>query len=118
MGDLSAHFSSSEFACHHCGVVKTPPAELVAALERLRVAKGRPVRILSGYRCPVHNRAVGGATHSRHLVGDAADLFDDLRVTVAEAQAAGFRGIGHRRAAPHRVIHVDMRPTRAVFVDG
>ena len=43
-------------------------------LQPLRDALGRPVRITSGFRCPKLNKAVGGATTSRHLSGQAADI--------------------------------------------
>ena len=43
-------------------------------LQPLRDAIGRPVRITSGFRCPKLNKAVGGATTSRHLSGQAADI--------------------------------------------
>ena len=33
-----------------------------------------PIRINSGYRCPELNRAVGGASNSQHLRGEAADI--------------------------------------------
>ena len=33
-----------------------------------------PIRITSGYRCPELNRAVGGASNSQHLRGEAADI--------------------------------------------
>ncbi|MEM1436638.1 MAG: D-Ala-D-Ala carboxypeptidase family metallohydrolase, partial [Pseudomonadota bacterium] len=35
------------------------------------------ISILSAYRTPTHNRAVGGAARSRHIYGDAADLIVD-----------------------------------------
>lgn len=110
MGDLSPHFSSREFACHHCGVVKIAPT-LVARLEILRAQIGKPLVIVSGYRCPVHNRAVGGAPASKHLLGQAADLRPNV-VTLLQAQAAGFRGIGHRG---RWVTHVDVRPGPVVI---
>ena len=103
------HFRPSEFACHHCGARKTA-TNLLESLERLRAIKGgRPLRIISGYRCPVHNARVGGAKASRHMVGDAADIPEGY-ATVAEAKAAGFTGIGNR--GPWAV-HVDRRPTPA-----
>lgn len=108
MGDLSAHFDRSEFRCHHCGRIKLVPA-LVWHLEVLRSDVGRALVIVSGYRCPVHNRAVRGAKNSRHMVGDAADLVEGV-VTVDEAAAAGFRGIGHRG---QWATHVDLRPQRS-----
>lgn len=111
MGDLSPHFDRSEFACHHCGVAKVS-CELVAGLEELRRLVGRPIRIVSGYRCPRHNKAVGGAQRSRHVYGDAADL-EAGYCTAATARAAGFRGIGTRG---RWAVHVDMRPDPASWV--
>ena len=35
---------------------------------------GRPIVISSGYRCPELNILIGGAKHSHHLLGCAADL--------------------------------------------
>jgi len=35
---------------------------------------GKPVVITSGYRCAVHNRAVGDAKQSQHLLGNAVDI--------------------------------------------
>lgn len=73
---LSPHFLAAEFACNHCGKNSPDgvPKELLDYLEQLRAEYDSPVIINSGYRCPTHNRNVGGATHSRHLVGDAADV--------------------------------------------
>ena len=73
MAKLSEHFDESEFACPHCGVAKVDP-RLVDALEVLRTLAGAPVRINSGYRCPDHNKAVGGAPKSQHAEGTAADI--------------------------------------------
>ena len=42
--------------------------------QRARDRIGRPFIITSWYRPPAINRAVGGATYSRHLVGDAMDF--------------------------------------------
>lgn len=35
--------------------------------------------VMSGYRTPVYNRAIGNVPHSRHVFGDAADIFIDHR---------------------------------------
>ena len=43
-------------------------------LEPLRAFAGKPIVISSGYRCPALNQAVGGASQSQHLRGEAADL--------------------------------------------
>ena len=49
------------------------------ALDPLREAYGRPVRVSSGYRCAALNKAVGGAVNSFHLAGCAADLDNGSR---------------------------------------
>jgi len=72
---LSEHFSSYEFECH-CGKCELvpPPQELLSVLEETRSHFGRPVTIMSGYRCDHHNNAVGGAKRSKHRKGIAADI--------------------------------------------
>ena len=73
MGDLSAHFSKREFACRCCGDLKIEPG-LIDALELLRAAANREIIIHDGYRCPTHNRNVGGVPDSEHKRGMAADI--------------------------------------------
>ena len=43
-------------------------------LQPLRDHYGQPVKISSGYRCPALNKAVGGASRSQHMRGQAADI--------------------------------------------
>lgn len=43
-------------------------------LDPLREAYGKPIIITSGYRCKQLNKAVGGASTSQHLTGEAADI--------------------------------------------
>lgn len=60
----------------------TPPASAVRALHELvdhvldplREAWGGPIKVNSGYRCPVLNKAVGGTPGSQHQRGEAADI--------------------------------------------
>lgn len=83
---------------------------LLEALEALR-AKSGPLAVTSGYRCPRHNKAVGGAPHSYHVRGMAADLHP-LRITpMALALLAfdtpGIRGVGLDEA--RGFVHVDVR---------
>ena len=53
-------------------------ANLVALVETLldplREAWKSPIKVTSGYRCGVLNRAVGGSSTSAHLYGCAADI--------------------------------------------
>lgn len=109
---MSTHFSWHEFDSRDGA--RTPrtvrTALLVARLEALRCICGSvPLRIVSGYRSPAHNAAVGGAAESRHMVGDAADLPLGY-ATVAEAEQAGFTGIGEKGGY---AVHVDTRPGEA-----
>jgi zinc D-Ala-D-Ala carboxypeptidase len=70
---MSKHFEDSEFACHCCGQNEVK-AILIKMLEQARLLYGRPMVIMSGYRCPDHNQAVGGKPDSAHLKGLAADV--------------------------------------------
>ena len=73
MGDLSEHFSKTEFACHCCGKLKIV-STLILGLERLRALAGNHVLVHDGYRCPAHNLKVGGVSDSEHTRGTAADV--------------------------------------------
>ena len=46
----------------------------ITVLEPLRKMIGSPMKILSGYRCPTLNTAIGGASSSQHIEGKAADI--------------------------------------------
>jgi len=63
------------------GLNTLPPRNLwanmipvIRAADEAREIMGSPIRILSAYRSPEYNRAVGGARFSRHLQFDALDL--------------------------------------------
>ncbi len=74
MGDLSKHFSRAEFSCS-CGCgFDTVDAELIVKLEKARAFFDAPLNINSGCRCKKKNKQVGGAEHSPHLDGKAADI--------------------------------------------
>lgn len=68
------NFKLDEFRCRHCKKLKLN-INLLLKLEDLRKAIGdKPMIINSGYRCPIHNKAVGGIKNSEHLKGNAADI--------------------------------------------
>jgi probable HAF family extracellular repeat protein len=61
-------------------LLRTPmlaPASSGYGLDQLRTVFGGSRIISSAYRTPLHNAAVGGTPSSRHLFGDAADLFNE-----------------------------------------
>lgn len=43
-------------------------------LDPLRDKFGRPIMVNSGFRCTALNKAVGGASTSQHMTGEAADI--------------------------------------------
>ncbi|NEQ20987.1 MAG: peptidase M15A [Microcoleus sp. SIO2G3] len=83
--------------------------------QRARDRIGRPFIITSWYRPPAINRAVGGATYSRHLVGDAMDficegLTGNQLYWSLEPWWPG--GLGRYVKFPH-LCHIDARSYRA-----
>lgn len=44
-------------------------------LDPLRERYGYPIHVISGYRHPRLNKAVGGETTSQHVKGEAADIY-------------------------------------------
>jgi uncharacterized protein YcbK (DUF882 family) len=101
---MTAHFTREEFACPHCHVALVRP-QLVAKLEVVRSLVNKPIAIVSGYRCPVHNRDVHGAPDSQHMYAAAADIPHGV-VPLDLARRAGFTGVGTK--GPWAV-HVDVR---------
>lgn len=108
MGDLSAHFDHTEFISGD-GERKDPPCRLVCVLEAIRAIAGRPLPVVSGYRSPLWNAKVGGASQSFHLTAEAADIPAGF-VDEAGARRAGAGGVGLN--GDGWVIHVDVGPVR------
>lgn len=103
MGDLSDHFSASEFACKcgcgfGTGVGDVSPRLLIACEGVRRTLGSKPLRVLSGCRCEKHNRDCGGEECSAHLRGNAADLSIETGyrkfVAFRSAASSGAVGIG------------------------
>lgn len=83
---VSPHFTLGQFLCKEPGdpryLVLSKP--LVVKLEAILAAVNRAghrtptLQVMSGFRTPAYNRAIGNTTDlSRHLWGDAADIFID-----------------------------------------
>lgn len=75
---ISEHFNREEFDCKDGTPVPSEycpnVVNLANELEIIREALGVPLLILSGYRTPKYNKAIGGASKSQHLLAKAADL--------------------------------------------
>lgn len=105
-GRCGLFFTYREFKSKGNGWIRVN-RNLVFGLDRYRERFG-PTSIISGYRDPAHNRRVGGASASRHMAADAADIRPI--VTVSQVRTLGrFTGIGYN-ASTGRVSHVDCRP--------
>lgn len=82
-------------------------------LQELRFIIGKPFHVLSAYRSPEHNKRVGGATRSQHLLGKAFDISManlDRKEFEIEARKIGFTGFGFYPKS--NFIHIDTGPAR------
>ena len=64
-------FSPAEIACRGTGAIKIN-TEAMDKLQSLRNRLGKPLIVRSAYRSPSHNRAVGGAPASKHMLAQSA----------------------------------------------
>ena len=122
MGDLSTHFSKSEFRCE-CGCGKTydVPNELISKLESLYSLLDKcygisKIIVTSGFRCVAYGVKNGFCTadkpdaHCKNLAVDI-HVYDNKNQTVnpvivaMTAEIVGFNGIGIMKNA----CHVDIR---------
>lgn len=56
------------------GIDANIEALVTEVLDSARRKYGKPVTVNSGFRCPLHNSAVGGVANSQHTRGEAADV--------------------------------------------
>ena len=116
---MSKYFKESEMACKcsRCeGQVNLGPdginPRLYEVLDAIRERVGKPVRVNCAYRCPEHNKEVGGVANSQHLYGIAADIaWEGMGIDEAAeiAEECGADGIGKYNT----FIHVDVRGEKA-----
>ena len=126
---LSKHLRSTEIECRcGCGFGSKfgdISCQVVEDFELIRkmVSKYRnedtPLTITSGCRCEEHNKAIGGAVQSRHLVCDALDIACpdmpyEAFYNICEAVIGNTGGIG--RFNSETAIHIDTRGNKARWV--
>ena len=119
------HFTLAEFlrstSAKRSNIDNTPSFDVVDNLNRLadyldviREKFGKPILISSGFRCPLLNKAVGGAVNSQHLKGLAADLVcDDMETLLSIIrETGGFDQLitEHRKGSKNYWIHVSVAP--------
>jgi LysM repeat protein len=71
---LSKNFTSNEFLCPDGCSGQYISSYQVQQLQTLRNKLGKSIKILSGFRCAKHNKAIGGKPNSQHLFGRASDI--------------------------------------------
>jgi len=106
------NFSPAEIACRGTGKLLINKLAL-DKLQALRDRLGKPLIVRSAYRSPEHNRAVGGATRSKHMEGAAFDIAmanHDPVAFEAAAREVGFLGFGFYPRSGF--MHIDLGPAR------
>ena len=115
---LSPHFNAREFRCQ-CGQPHETliASELVDKLETLYTALNcSKIIVTSGYRCPEHDKAVGGTSSGQHTKGTAADVCCygqdgqpiSSKTVCCKAQDLGFGGIANITSS-YQYTHLDVR---------
>ena len=115
---LSPHFNAREFRCS-CGKSHETllASELVDKLETLYTALNcSKIIVTSGYRCPEHDKAVGGTSSGQHTKGTAADVCCygqdgqpiSSKTVCCTAQDLGFGGIANITSS-YQYTHLDVR---------
>ncbi len=113
---ISRNFLLSEFQCKCCKQVMVDLDFLFLA-QAFREFLGFRFTPNSGYRCEIHNRAMGGAKNSQHRKGKAMDVpmpdgttesqFESYK---SKAISLGFRGVGkYYKGNKPLFLHVDTR---------
>lgn len=113
---LGEHFKVSEMACP-CGKcdITLVSTTLAGYLNKIRDIMGSPVRINSGFRCPAHNRDVGGKSRSYHQWGFAADIVVDGHTP--DEVAGLVIALGISCGQYDTFTHIDVRPGPQVIFD-
>ena len=123
---LSPHFNVREFRCQ-CGSSHETliASELVDKLEALYTTLNcSKIIVTSGYRCPEHDKAVGGTSSGQHTKGTAADVCCygqdgqpiSSKTVCCKAQDLGFTGIANITSS-YQYTHLDVRTSGRWYGD-
>ena len=118
---LAPDFKVRELRCRDGSDTVMVDEVLMLLLQCIREHFNKPITITSGYRTAAHNKSVGGAKSSQHLLGKAADI--QVADTTVEAVAAyaeslmpDWGGVGRYPVKAGRTkgwVHVDTRPNKS-----
>ena len=123
--NLTKNFKREEFDCK-CGCEMPSSVfyeieDLANELQTIRDHFKAPIQINSAYRCPSHNKAIGGVSNSQHVLGKASDIVikgytpdevaDKLEVMLKDECLFPFHlgGIGRYNT----FTHIDIRANKA-----
>ena len=104
---ISAHFNTNEFKCK-CGKNHEIliDSELVSLLESLRTKlNAKSCIIYSAYRCPTHDKNVGGSGKGSHTQGKAVDCYfigQDGKRIPSQKVCIALEDMGHRKGIGYR----------------
>ncbi|MBM76694.1 MAG: hypothetical protein CMK59_14905, partial [Proteobacteria bacterium] len=107
---IAGNFVAGEFMQEYKGRFGLFSPEIVARLQLVRDDMGAPLNVSSAYRNITYNAGVGGVEHSRHMYGDAVDLYGsstslgDIQA-LCEAHGAYFTSLYESH------VHCDWRET-------
>lgn len=117
---METNFMLEEFMCK-CGCKQTIiDIKGIHLLQDMRDHFNKPIIICSAYRCPEHNKKVGGVENSQHLLGIAYDIKIEGVTPLEVAKYAleiGFKGIGVYVNNDNYFTHVDTRPFISLWKD-
>ena len=123
---LSPHFNVMEFRCQCGGNHETLiSSELIEKLEALYATLNcSKIIVTSGYRCPEHDKAVGGTSSGQHTKGTAADVCCygqdgqpiSSKTVCCKAQDLGFTGIANITSS-YQYTHLDVRTSGKWYGD-
>lgn len=101
---LTKNFHLSEMECK-CGKCQITIVNMnhMKKLQEMRDYFGKPIYINSGYRCPSHNIAEGGASDSEHLKGATDITVRGIKPSemVRKALEMNFGGVGSYKTFTH-----------------
>ena len=123
---LTKHMNVQEFKCK-CGrnhEIKID-SDLCPTLEKvIDKLNAKACNVYSGYRCPAHDKAVGGAGSGSHVMGYACDCWfrgQNGKPIPSDKVAMALEDLGHNKGVGYRCgnssvasgnIHIDTRPRK------
>lgn len=109
-GKVREHFTVKEFACKDKSDLVLVDEALADLLESIRQHFDKPVHINSAYRTESWNDAVGGAKYSKHMAGEAADIWvKDVKPHDIAIYADSVLGISGGIICYTNFVHIDVR---------